>query len=65
MTVPKLPRGIVPLLETPFRENGSIDYDSLNQLVEQSITGGANGLTAPLVASEVRFTRTAVACAST
>ena len=31
MTVPKLPRGIVPLLETPFRENGSIDYDSLNQ----------------------------------
>ena len=35
-------------------ENGSIDYDSLNQLVEHSITGGANGLTAPLVASEVQ-----------
>jgi 4-hydroxy-tetrahydrodipicolinate synthase len=54
MTVPKLPRGIVPLLETPFLENGSIDYDSLNQLVEHSIRGGAHGLTAPLVASEVQ-----------
>src|ERR1700751_65162 len=54
MTVPKLPQGVVPLLETPFLENGSIDYDSLNQLVEHSITGGSNGLTAPLVASEVQ-----------
>lgn len=54
MTVPNLPQGVVPLLETPFLENGSIDYDSLNQLVEHSITGGANGLTAPLVASEVQ-----------
>jgi dihydrodipicolinate synthase/N-acetylneuraminate lyase len=49
-----LPRGIVPLLETPFLENGSIDYESLHKLVEHSIKGGANGLTAPLVASEVQ-----------
>jgi dihydrodipicolinate synthase/N-acetylneuraminate lyase len=54
LSVPKLPRGIVPLLETPFLENGSIDYESGNRLVEHSITGGANGLTAPLVASEVQ-----------
>lgn len=52
MTVPTLPRGMVPLLETPFLDNGSIDYDSLNRLVEHSITWGTNGLTAPLVASE-------------
>lgn len=54
MSAPTLPRGIVPLLETPFLENGSIDYEGLNRLVEHSITGGANGLTAPLVASEVQ-----------
>jgi hypothetical protein len=36
-TTPNLPRGIVPLLETPFLENGSIDYDSLHKLVEHSI----------------------------
>lgn len=54
MSAPTLPRGIVPLLETPFLENGSIDYESLSRLVEHSIRGGANGLTAPLVASEVQ-----------
>ena len=53
MSVAKLPRGIVPLLETPFLEDGSIDYESLQKLVEHSIAGGTNGLTAPLVASEV------------
>lgn len=54
LTTTNLPRGIVPLLETPFLENGSIDFDSLHKLVEHSINGGANGLTAPLVASEVQ-----------
>ncbi len=53
MVIPNLPRGIVPLLETPFSPDGSINYDSLQLLVEHSVTGGANGLTAPLVASEV------------
>lgn len=48
-----LPRGIVPLLETPFAPDGSIDYEGVQALVEHSVTGGANGLTAPLVASEV------------
>ena len=54
LTPPNLPRGIVPLLETPFLENGAIDYDSVHKLVEHSINGGANGLTAPLMASEVQ-----------
>ena len=54
MNVSHLPKGIVPLFETPFLENGAIDYDSLPQLVEYSIQGGVNGLTAPLVASEVQ-----------
>ncbi len=53
MAIAKLPRGFVPLLETPFREDSSIDYDGLLALVEDTIAGGTNGLTAPLVASEV------------
>jgi len=54
MPVPNLPRGIVPLFETPFLENGAIDYESLPKLIEYSIAaGGVNGLTAPLMASEV------------
>lgn len=53
MQDPGLPKGIVPLLETPFLEGGGIDYDSLLSLTEATIAGGANGLTAPLVASEV------------
>jgi 4-hydroxy-tetrahydrodipicolinate synthase len=53
MSTTGLPRGFVPLLETPFFEDGSIDYDSLIALVEDTIAGGTSGLTAPLVASEV------------
>ena len=48
-----LPKGIVPLLETPFDENGKLDTASLLNLVEDTIAGGVNGLAAPLVASEV------------
>src|SRR5579872_7312871 len=54
MQVPQLPRGIVPLFETPFLENGAMDYDSLPRLIDFSIREGVNGLTAPLVASEVQ-----------
>ena len=54
MPVPNLPKGIVPLFETPFLENGAIDYESLPGLIHYSIDAGVNGLTAPLVASEVQ-----------
>jgi len=53
MTAARLPKGFVPLLETPFFENGEMDCESLLALVEDTIEGGVNGLTAPLVASEV------------
>lgn len=53
MKDPGLPKGIVPLLETPFLDDCKIDCDSLLRLTEATIAGGANGLTAPLVASEV------------
>jgi dihydrodipicolinate synthase/N-acetylneuraminate lyase len=48
-----LPRGIVPLLDTPFDEKGNIDQESLVRLIEDVLRAGAGGLMAPLVASEV------------
>ena len=48
-----MPRGIVPLLETPFDEKGAIDLESLTRLIHDTISGGVAGLMAPLVASEV------------
>jgi len=48
-----MPRGIVPLLETPFDDTGGIDLESLTRLIHDTIAGGVAGLMAPLVASEV------------
>lgn len=48
-----LPKGIVPLLDTPFDESCTIDYESSARLIEDVIQGGVSGLWAPLVASEV------------
>ncbi len=48
-----MPKGIVPLLETPFDENVAIDIESLSRLTNDTIAGGVAGLSAPLVASEV------------
>lgn len=48
-----LPRGIVPVLQTPFDEGGELDETSLASLVESAVAGGASGFLAPVVASEV------------
>jgi dihydrodipicolinate synthase/N-acetylneuraminate lyase len=48
-----LPKGIFPLLETPFDEKGNIDYESLRSLIEDVIQAEVHGVMAPLVASEV------------
>jgi dihydrodipicolinate synthase/N-acetylneuraminate lyase len=53
MTKNGLPKGIVALLETPFLDDGSIDCDSLEALIDATVAAGINGLTGPLVASEV------------
>lgn len=49
----RLPRGIVPVLQTPFTEGGELDEASLEALVDTSIAAGASGFLAPVVASEV------------
>lgn len=50
-----LGKGIVPVLQTPFREDGLIDFPSLGRLIEEAVGGGAAGILAPAVASEVEW----------
>ena len=45
--------GIVPILQTPFHEGGTLDADSLRRLVDHVIQAGAVGVICPAVASEV------------
>lgn len=47
------PRGIVSVVQTPFGLDGSVDWNGLGHLVEDAVQAGANGLLAPVVASEV------------
>ncbi len=50
-----LPRGIVPVIQTPFSATGLIDWDSLGRLITDAISAGVAGFLAPAVASEVAF----------
>jgi len=50
-----LPRGIVPVLQTPFTVSGAVDRDSLVNLIEAALREGAGGFLVPAVASEVDF----------
>ncbi|MBI4736300.1 MAG: dihydrodipicolinate synthase family protein [candidate division NC10 bacterium] len=45
--------GIVPILQTPFEEDGTLDTASLRRLVDHVIQAGAVGVICPAVASEV------------
>jgi dihydrodipicolinate synthase/N-acetylneuraminate lyase len=45
--------GVVPILQTPFSEEGESDVTSLCRLVDEVIQAGAAGLIYPAVASEV------------
>ncbi|MFN8482467.1 MAG: dihydrodipicolinate synthase family protein [Anaerolineae bacterium] len=45
-------RGCIPIVATPFHEDGSIDETSLKAQVEWLIAGGVHGLATPAIASE-------------
>lgn len=45
----------MPILQTPFGENGAPDFESMTRLVEFGIAGGISGAVFPAVASEVDF----------
>ncbi len=49
----ELPQGIVPIVQTPYAQDGSIDVESLRRLVHDAIESGAAALISPAMASEV------------
>ncbi|WP_448698357.1 dihydrodipicolinate synthase family protein [Mucilaginibacter sp. AW1-3] len=46
-------KGFIPVMLTPFKDNGAIDYDVLTQLTEVYIEAGAKGLFANCLSSEM------------
>lgn len=48
-----LPTGIVPIINTPFDDQGELDLASLERALEQNIKDGIAGCIVPAVASEV------------
>lgn len=53
MIVKKNEQGFIPVMLTPFKENGEIDYDALTQLTEFYLEAGAVGLFANCLSSEM------------
>ena len=48
-----LPQGFIPVMLTPFKANGEIDFDGLTQLTELYLQAGAAGLFANCLSSEM------------
>src|ERR1700761_2597665 len=46
-------KGFIPVMLTPFKNNGDIDYDILTQLTEIYLKAGAAGLFANCLSSEM------------
>lgn len=47
------PKGFVPVMLTPFKDNGDIDFDALTALTEFYLAAGASGLFANCQSSEM------------
>lgn len=52
-TTSPLPRGFIPVMLTPFRESGSIDFPALTHLTDFYLEAGAAGLFANCLSSEM------------
>jgi len=48
-----LPQGFIPVMLTPFKDNGKVDYDGLTKLTEFYLNAGAAGLFANCLSSEM------------
>lgn len=51
--IKKTEQGFIPVMLTPFKESGEIDYDALTQLTEFYLEAGAAGLFANCLSSEM------------
>ena len=49
----KSKKGFIPVMLTPFKNDGSIDYSGLKKLTELYIESGASGLFANCLSSEM------------
>lgn len=49
---PALPRGIIPSMNTPFLENGAIDFDGIRRSVDAVVAAGVSGMLILAVAGE-------------
>ncbi|RKR84345.1 4-hydroxy-tetrahydrodipicolinate synthase [Mucilaginibacter gracilis] len=47
------PKGFIPVMLTPFKDSGEVDYDALTQLTEVYLQAGAAGLFANCLSSEM------------
>ncbi len=47
------PKGFIPVMLTPFKDNGTVDYDGLTRLTELYLNAGAAGLFANCLSSEM------------
>lgn len=46
-------KGFIPVMLTPFKDNGNVDFDSLGKLTEVYLEAGAKGLFANCLSSEM------------
>lgn len=53
MPPPTTSAGLVPVMLTPFRPDGTIDYDGLDSLIDFYLEAGATGLFATCLSSEM------------
>ena len=49
------PRGVIATVSTPFLENGSIDYESLEREYQWGVDAGLTGFLVPAGASEIKY----------
>lgn len=47
------PKGFIPVMLTPFKDNGAVDYKGLSRLTEMYLHAGASGLFANCLSSEM------------
>lgn len=53
MEMNRLPRGLWPVMLTPFKENNEIDFDGLDALIDFYVQTGADGLFSTCLSSEM------------
>lgn len=51
--IQELPRGFIPVMLTPFHDDGRVDFDTLTRLTEYYLDAGAAGLFATCLSSEM------------